>query len=251
MADDRSGSGRAPGSGPLEHRRIVVVRAADGTSRLAAELARAGADVVEVPLVEIVDRADAGELAAALARLAAGDWVVVTSPRGARRVAPALAGAPTVRVAAVGAATAAELGRVDLVPDRQSAAGLVEVFPACAGAGRVVVVQAVGGAPTLVDGLRALGWTVERLDTHESRPRVPSAGEQLEVLRADAVVFTSGSQARAWAAVLGAATPPVVVAIGPQTAADVVATGLPVTAVATEHSVDGLIGTLITTLRAE
>jgi uroporphyrinogen-III synthase len=113
------------------------------------------------------------------------------------------------------------------------------------------VVQAVGGAPTLVEGVRALGWQVERLDTHESIPRVLSGREQLEVLRADAVAFTSGSQARAWAAVLGSATPPVVVAIGPQTAADTHAAGLSVTAVAVEHSVEGLIGTLIATLRAE
>ena len=239
------------GASPLERCRVVVARADDATSRLADELEAAGAEVVVVPLVEIVDRADPADIDAALAGLGAADWVIVTSARGATRVTAALVASPQVQVAAVGASTAAALPRVDLVPERQSAAGLVEVFPACPGAGRVVVVQAVGGAPTLVEGVRALGWQVERLDTHESIPRVLSGREQLEVLRADAVAFTSGSQARAWAAVLGSATPPVVVAIGPQTAADTHAAGLSVTAVAVEHSVEGLIGTLIATLRAE
>jgi uroporphyrinogen-III synthase len=245
MADHRDGAA------PLERCRVVVVRADDGTSHLADQLAAAGAEVVVVPLVEIVDRAGPADIDAALSGLGAADWVVVTSARGATRVAGALVASPSVRVAAVGASTAAELPRVDLVPERQSAAGLVEVFPACPGAGRVVVVQAVGGAPTMVEGVRALGWQVERLDTHESTPRALSGREQLEVLRADAVAFTSGSQARAWAAVLGSATPPVVVAIGPQTAGDVDAAGLSVTAVATKHSVEGLIDTLVATLRAE
>lgn len=236
---------------PLAHLRIVVVRADDGTSRVADGLAGAGAEVVAVPLVEIVDLADPRAIAAAITGLASVDWVVVTSARAATRVVSALRAVPAVRVAAVGATTADVLPRVDLVPERQSAAGLVEVFPASAGSGRVVVVQAAGGAATLVDGLRRLGWQVERIDTHESRPRAVGGREQLEVLRADALVLTSGSQARAWAAVLGSATPPVVVAIGPQTAADTEAAGLSVTAVAAEHSAEGLIGTLIATLRAE
>jgi len=113
-----------------------------------------------------------------------------------------------------------------------------------AGPGRVVVLQARGGAATLVDGLTAKGWDVTRIDTHVSRPVVPSAGEQLGLLKADAVVFTSGSQARAWADVLGSATPPVVVAIGPQTADDARRAGIDVTAVAQEHSLVGVVAAL-------
>lgn len=246
-----SGGPDAHGPAPLAHRRVVVVRADDGTTRLADQLAAMGAEVVRVPLVELVDLVDERSITTALTGLGGGDWVAVTSPRGATRIGAALAAAGLVRVAAVGTATAAELPRVDLVPERQSAAGLVAEFPRCSGSGRVLVVQAAGGAPTLVDGLRALGWQVERLDTHESRPRVLDARQQLEVLRADAVVLTSGSQARAWAAALGGSTPPVVVVIGPQTAVDAEAAGLPVTAVATDHSVEGLVGTLIATLGVE
>lgn len=237
----------------LRGRRVVVPRADDGTSRLVEQLEALGAEAVVVPLVEIVDLMGPDEVDAVIGGLDAADWVVVSSPRGARVVGAALAGRPEVRVAAVGSATAAELDRVDLVPARQSAAGLVEAFPDATvsdPAGRVVVVQAAGGAPTLVDGLSARGWAVDRLDTHVSRAVPLGARAQLEVLRADAVVFTSGSQARAWAQVLGSATPPVVIAIGPQTAADSAAVGLAVTAVASDHSLDGLIGTLVATLSA-
>ena len=69
----------------------------------------------------------------------------------------------SARVAAVGRTTAAALPRTDLVAELQSAEGLVAVFPA--GAGTAVVAQAADGAPTLVDGLSALGWRTSRLDT--------------------------------------------------------------------------------------
>lgn len=238
---------------PLTGRRVVVPRADDGSTRLVERLAELGAEPVVVPLVEIVDLLSPDEVTAALGPLGSDDWVVVTSPRAARAVRPVLAAHRQVRVAAVGTATAAELAAVDLVPARQSAAGLVAEFPAVGGpapASRVVVVQAAGGAATLVDGLTALGWSVARIDTHESRPLPLTARAQLEVLRADAVVFTSGSQARAWAAVLGGAAPPVVVVIGPQTASDTVAAGLAVSAVAAEHSVEGLVQTLVAALGA-
>ena len=76
---------------------------------------------------------------------------------------------------------------------------------------------------------------------YRSVPRRPGAGEQLTALAADAVLFASGSAARAWAAVFGTSTPPVVVAMGPQTAAAVTAAGLEVTDVATDHSLAGLV----------
>jgi uroporphyrinogen-III synthase len=85
---------------------------------------------------------------------------------------------------------------------------------------------------------------VQRVDTHVAVPNVPSAGEQLALLKADAVVFTSGSQARAWAVVLGSAAPPVVVAIGPQTAHDARAAGMNVPALADEHTLPGVVAAL-------
>lgn len=217
---------------------VVVTRPRRQAATLVAELEAEGARVVVLPLVEIVDVATPDEVTAALAGLAGTDWLVVTSPNAAERVAPALAGC-AARVAAVGAATAAVLPHVDLVPARQSAAGLLDELPA--GSGRVVVAHAAGADPALVDGLVAMGWRVSRLVTHESRPVVPTAREQLAALGADAVVFTAGSQAAAWVAVFGTTTPPIVATMGPQTARNAESCGLKVDVVATDHSVPGVV----------
>lgn len=231
MTDDR----------PLAGRAVVITRPVEQAAVLADLLAARGALPIVMPLIELIDLAPPDEVASALAELGSDDWVVVASAHAATRVLAALDGC-RAQVAAVGSTTARSLGRTDLVAERQSAEGLVAVFPE--GTGRVVVVQAVDGAPTLVDGLGAKGWTVRRLDTHRSRPVVPSARQQLAVLRADAVAFTSGTQAESWVQVFGGSTPPVVVTIGPQTTRNTEAAGLKVTATATDHSLPGVIDAL-------
>jgi len=220
---------------------VVITRPVEQAAVLASMLAERGAVPVVMPLIELVDVATSDEITSALALLGSDDWVVVASAHAASRVIAALAGC-AARVAAVGSTTAKVLARTDLVAERQSADGLVAVFPT--GTGYAVVVQAVDGAPTLVDGLSARGWTVQRLDTHRSQPVVPSAREQIAVLRADAVAFTSGTQAESWVQVFGVSTPPVVVTIGPQTTRNTEAAGLKVTITATDHSLPGVIEAL-------
>jgi uroporphyrinogen-III synthase len=58
---------------------------------------------------------------------------------------------------------------------------------------------------------------------------------------ADVLLLASGSAARSWAEAIGTATPPLVVAIGPSTADAARAVGLAVSAVASDHSVEGLV----------
>jgi uroporphyrinogen-III synthase len=201
-----------------------------------------------MPLIEVVDVATPAQIDAAISPLTAHDWVVATSLHAAERITEAVARS-RAKVAAVGATTAAALPRADLVPAEQRAAGLVASFPGALPAGRVVVAQARGGAPTLARGLTERGWAVTRLDTHESRPLVPGRAQQLAALRADAVLFTSGSQAKAWRDTFGTATPAIVVAMGPQTARDAEAQGLKVDVVAADHSLSGVVRALRETLQ--
>jgi uroporphyrinogen-III synthase len=226
---------------PLADRRIVTTRRRPG--RLDRLLSELGATVVHMPLIEIGDPPDGGAaLAAALARIEQFDWVVVTSSHGAERIAPALRGT-RVRTAAVGTATAETLaagsGRaVDLVPATQQAAALVDAFPP--GAWTVLAAQADRAERTLVDGLRARGNRVEECVAYSTQLRRPPTAEVEQALACDAVAFASGSAARAWADAIGARTPPVVAVIGPTTDATARASGLTVTATASDHSVTGL-----------
>ena len=234
---------------PLSGCTVVVTREQRG--ELGRLLDAQGAEVVHVPLIEVVD-ADPTTLAAAW--VTEPDWVVVTSAAGADRVAADVARRPSVRLAAVGTATAQRLkdrcGRpADLLPDRQLATALVDEFVArndrpC----RVLVAQADRAAPTLVDGLRAAGHLVTAVVVYRTRLRRPAPDELASIADADAVVFTSGSAAQGWADAVGdlaVEVPPIVVAIGPTTAAVAAESGLKVTHIAADHSLAGVIDELI------
>ena len=190
-----------------------------------------------MPLIEIGDAADGGAaLQAALDRLEAYEWLVVTSANGAQRVGDAARGHPAVRLAAVGPLSAAALvelaGRpVDLVPAVARAEGLLAEFPP--EPARVLVAQADRARRVLADGLVARGHTVESVVAYRTVARRPSPDEVTDLTTADAVLLASGSAAAAWADAIGAVAAPVLVAIGPVTASDAAARGLRVAHVAT------------------
>ena len=221
---------------------MVVTRAAGQAEALAELLVAAGATPVVVPLVEtlVVDDAVA---ALATLRPERFEWLVVTSPNGAEQYRRCHPDRAPASVAAIGNATAAALQRpVHLLPARQSAAGLLAAFPV--GEGSVLVVQAAGAATELADGLATLGWSVTVVAPYLTVPARPTTQQQFAALAADAVLFAAGSAAKAWVQVFGDTTPPVVVAMGPQTAAAATAAGLKVTVVAADHSLEGLVAAL-------
>ncbi|MEM8748651.1 MAG: uroporphyrinogen-III synthase [Actinomycetota bacterium] len=240
---------------PLDGCRVVVTRQERG--RLGDLLEAVGAQVVHVPLIEVVDAAGDG-LEQELDRLDEHRWLVVTSGEGADRVGRAAASHPSVRLAAVGTVTADRLGAasgraVDVVPERQLAAALVDEFAGQAPT-TVLVAQADRAAPTLVEGLRRLGHSVTAVTAYETRTRHPTPAEIARIADSDVVVFTSGSAAESWAeAMTDRETDPLrrpvdrpaVVAIGPTTDASIRDLGLKSDAVATDHSLHGLVDALI------
>lgn len=237
------------GRRPLSGRRVVTTR--DRRGRLDTALAAAGADVVHVPLISIEPTTD-GRLGAALSRLGSFDWLIVTSGHGARLVGDAVAGHP-VRLAAVGSRTAEVLERlagrpVEVVPERQTAADLVDAMRVQAG--RVLVAHADRAAPTLVEGLVGHGFDVEAVTAYRTELRTPTPRERLAALAADAVGFASGSAAEAWADAIGVQTPPVAAAIGPTTAAVAEARGLKITHVAADYDVEGLVAVIVAAFAA-
>ncbi|MGH9083705.1 MAG: uroporphyrinogen-III C-methyltransferase, partial [Acidimicrobiales bacterium] len=104
---------------PLGGTTVVVTRARHQAGLLSAALAAAGARVVEVPVIDVVDPDDGGEaLRRAAGAVGAYRWVAFTSANAVARFLPllrdarALAGA---EVAAVGGATAAALAERGIV----------------------------------------------------------------------------------------------------------------------------------------
>lgn len=239
---------------PLAGRTIVVTRAAEQSGALADALRAEGAEVVEVPTIDVVEPLDAGAaLRAAVDHLAGFDWVVVTSANGAERLTDALRDRPlpaTVAVAAVGSGTADALRRrgvpVALVPERFVAEGLLAAFPAPSGQGRVLLAQAEVARPVLADGLREAGWNVEVVVAYRTVPASPSRALLHAAGRADAITFTSASTVAGWLAVAGPSeTPRKVVCIGPVTAEAARWGGLLVTRVAEPHSLPGLVDAVV------
>jgi uroporphyrinogen-III synthase len=241
---------------PLAGRSVVVTRAAEQASRLVATLAHRGATVVEVPTIVIMDAPDGGAaLTDAVAHLDRYDWVVLTSTNGVQRflAAGGSAAAAGVRIAVVGPGTADALrhgGREpDLVPERFVAEALLEVFPP--GPGRVLLPQASAARPVLADGLGAAGWDVDAVVAYRTVAARPGPAVLERAAAADAITFTSGSTVTGYLAAAGPdAVPPVVVCIGPVTAGAAEQAGLTVTAVAAEHTIDGLAAAVVAALTA-
>nr|WP_232235855.1 uroporphyrinogen-III synthase [Acidipropionibacterium acidipropionici] len=137
------------------------------------------------------------------------DWLVVTSHTAVRILQEAgLLDGLALKVAAVGRATARALKDagvdVDLVPQQQSGAGLVDAW-ADPGA-RVLLPVSALAAPTVGDGLREQGCDVTRVDLYTTEP----LDELPEVIAQawpafGAVVVTSSSVARALDSLVSAA----------------------------------------------
>lgn len=243
MASSREATG-----GSLDGRRVVVTRPSHQQAELVTALVEEGAEVIALPLIDIVEVPTG--IAALRAQLADADeiaWLVVSSPNGARVVAALHEeGCALPSVAAIGESTAIAIGHaVDFVSRRANAASLVEEFPV--GDGRVVVVQGERADSALVDGLAAKGWHVTRCDVYRTIDTDPDRQELAVARGADAVVFASGSAAENWARLVGPTFDGVIVVIGPVTKSAAESAGLSVGAMADQASVAGIIAALAAT----
>jgi uroporphyrinogen III methyltransferase/synthase len=241
---------------PLFGKRVVVTRAREQASGLRIRLELLGADVVELPAIEIEP------VAVALPDLGDYAWLVLTSANGVaalfdRGLAPsgrdarALAG---IRVAAIGPGTATALAhrgiRADLVPERFVAEALLDAFPAASPEGaRVLLARAEQARDVLPTGLEAKGYEVDVLVAYRTVTATPD-GEALERVRrgeVDAITFTSSSTVTNLCDLLGVVPDPqpIVASIGPVTSKTALERGLRVDVEAEEHTIDGLVDALV------
>ncbi len=247
-------------SRPLHGRTVVVTRAREQASELTGRLRGLGAEVIELPTIEIE------RVPFTLPPLHRYAWLVFTSVNGVRHffdrgLAPAGLDARALahlRVAAIGPATADELARrgirADLVPERFVAESLLESFPAPGAPGeRVLVARAAEARDVLVEGLGAQGRVVDVLTVYRTvvGPADPDGLARVRAGEVDAVTFTSSSTVTNLTGLLGGVPrrQPLAVTIGPVTSERARALGWRVDAEAAEHTIGGLCDTLVRLLR--
>lgn len=241
----------------LDGRRVLITRPAGQSDDFVQRLEALGAVPVIYPLLEITPPDDPAPLDAALARLAAYDWLVFSSANAVeqvwRRLAGAGLGAEALRgrrLAAVGPATAAALaGRglaVDVVPEEHVAEALVQALGEVAGR-RILLPTADIAPTTLADGLRQKGAEVDRVTAYHTRPAAPPADLAAWLSGLDVLTFASSSAVRNFANLLNTGDPAaaigraVVACIGPKTARTARQLGLPVHVVPDDYTVPGLV----------
>jgi uroporphyrinogen-III synthase len=201
--------------------KAIVTRPRAQAKQLVAALERAGLEVVECPLIEIERTSDQPVDGSGY------DWLIVTSPNGADEIARRGRNLPPI--AAVGPGTAETLRAHGLepafVPTESSQEGLLGELPRPAG--RVLFAAAEGARRRPIEALGADFVALYR--TRLLQPEPPAG---------DVVVLASGSAARAYAGVGGAAP---AATIGPETSRVARSVGLNVVAEAATHDLEGLV----------
>jgi uroporphyrinogen-III synthase len=245
--------------GALVGRRVAVTRAPEQAAGLVALLRDRGAEPVVCPTIAIEPPASYASLDAAIRALDGYDWVAFTSANGVIAFADRLTALgrtvpPTLRLAAVGHATAIVLAERVRPPDFVAGTALAQALGAemkdVAGR-RVLFPRAELASDALASTLRARGAVVDDVVAY----RTVGGGGAADLARlvrdggVDAILFMSASSVRqlldalppAPGAPLLGARRPAVICIGPETARAAAAAGLQVSAVAAEKTVGGIV----------
>ncbi|MGA2133070.1 MAG: uroporphyrinogen-III C-methyltransferase [Bryobacteraceae bacterium] len=240
---------------PLFGQRIVVTRARGQADALASKLRALGADVIEMPTIEIQPALDYEPLDRAIANLGSYDWLIFTSANGVRffldrldRSAADLR-ALRARICAIGPATRAAIEalhlKVDVMGDDYVAEGLLAALGGHELAGQRILLPRAAVARDLVPvELRRRGAQVDVVEAY--RTTAPQRSIDLTD-KPDWITFTSSSTVRNFVAMTGAeALAGVRVAsIGPVTSATARTLGIAVDAEASVFTVDGLVEAIL------
>lgn len=247
----------------LTRKRILVTRAAHQAGKLSEGLRAAGAEPVEVPVLEIRPPASYDPLDAALRKLQTYDRLILTSANAVHAIVERSAACgivqhdPKPQIAAVGKATA-EAARqagftVALTPKEYVAESLLESLANISEGQRILLARAATARDLIPDTLRATGAIVDVVDAYQNA--IPQdAPAKLRVAlasRIDAATFTSSSSVTHLAEVARAAgiafpfAGVKAVSIGPITSATLREHNWPPAAEADPHDIPGLIAAVL------
>ena len=197
---------------PLFGRRIAITRSTSQNSNMKSKLEELGAEVLELPLIEILPTEDRTLVAEAFSGIATYEWVIFTSANGAREFMRLfflayedIRSFGPMRIACVGEATAAIFRAfhldVELIPKVSTAENLAQELVATNSldSANILVITGNRNREVLVNMLETVGHAiVDVLPLYETDFYDISKAEDLEDFRnkgADAIVFTSSSTA--------------------------------------------------------
>jgi uroporphyrinogen-III synthase len=245
--------------------RVLVGRARHQASALSAGLQGLGAEVIEIPFIEIRPSRSYAKFDAALTRIAEYDWLILTSVNGVDALAARMKDLriqskdlKRVKIAAIGPATRTAIKKLDLrvavVPERYIAESVVESLRGKVEGKRVMLIRAKVARDVIPRELRKMGAHVDVVGAYETVVPVGSK-KKLRMLitnperRPHVVCFTSSSTVRNFATLLGGrGRPPHIdlqgarfASIGPITSATLRELGLPVHIEAEEYTIPGMI----------
>jgi uroporphyrinogen-III synthase len=261
--------GPRTGQKPLSGLRILVGRAAHQAGALSSGLRKLGAEVIEIPFIEIRKPRSYRPLDSALMKLQDYDWLILTSVNGVEAFWNRLGklhlpkkDLAHLQIAAIGPATKKAIEkrslRVDVVPNEYVAESVVARLCDRVTGRRVLLARAKVARDVIPRELRKLGAQVDVVEAYETViPRASQArlrGVFKDPKRRPHVItFTSSSSVRNFIELMAERehgrprhTAGVKFAsIGPVTSSTLRELGLPVDIEAREYTIPGLIGAIV------
>jgi uroporphyrinogen-III synthase len=259
---------------PLRGIRVLVGRARHQAGALSGELQKLGADVIEIPFIEIRKPRSFRPLDSALKNLESYDWLILTSVNGVETMWQRMEKLhfdnnhlKRLRIAAIGPATRKAIEErgveVEIVPKKYIAESVVRSLKGKVRGKRVLLVRARVARDVIPRELRKAGARVDVVEAYEtvvpqsSRRRLRGTLENPK-RRPHVVTFTSSSTVRNFVELLGtrraaqadrgrgrprhtALDGIVMASIGPVTSSTLRELGLSVDVQAKEFTVPGLV----------
>lgn len=252
---------------PLKGKRVVLTRPEADGARFAERLSALGAEVLNIPLIRIVPKAEPESLAEVFREFASYEWLLFTSRNGVQHFMDMFLKAfedirslGFVRLAVVGKGTADALKsyhlRADLVAEEATAIGLADSLQAQQSLDNVKMLVVTGNRnrKELIDKLwesRAIVDTLQVYATELCDLEEDARAQEFREGGADALVFASasaveafGEQASALTLVKGARVP-VLCSFGPTTTAKMKASGIPLAIEADSPGMEGMVEALV------
>jgi uroporphyrinogen III methyltransferase / synthase len=247
---------------PLFGKRIIVTRAKGQAETLSAKLRALGADVIELPTIEIRPAANYEPLDQAIVSLGCYDWLIFTSANGVRffldRLDRSTVDLRSLRaqICAIGPATRAAVEalhlKVDLMGKDYVAEGLVEAFSAYDLRGKRILLPRAAVARDLVPvELTRRGALVDVVEAYrtvipdEASDRVREIFEGAR--KPECITFTSSSTVQNFVTTAGtdALAGVNVASIGPVTSKTARGLGIEIATEAQPFTIDGLVDAIL------